>query len=210
MIASMGQNSFTVSMMSESLKAKRQNSYHAHDNHFSDLSIGDCPGTSWSNETRRRPIRKCSTPLYAVQTYMLWITNISWDPTRQQIPNEQEFEKENLLETKKEEGESVVILKFGRLKQEDNSSCHKNLGDLEEVWLSILNVVTAIAIVTKFKSHPSHLWKTDFHSNRRDREISHGNLFFLNSQIRYTMKLNYATALIILSQYSNHCVNYFN
>ena len=74
LIASMGQNRLTVSMMSrrcESFKAKRQNSYHAHDNHFSDLSIGDCPGTSWSNETRRRPIRKCSTPLYAVETYVV-------------------------------------------------------------------------------------------------------------------------------------------
>ena len=152
--------------------------------------------------------------LFMQLKHMLWITNISWDPgpTRQQIPKEEEFEnKENLLETKKEEGESVVLLKFGRLKQEDNSSCHKNLGDLEEVWLSILYVVTAIAIVTKFKSHPSHLWETDFHFHQCDREISHGNLFFLNSQIRlHTMKLKYATALMILSQYSNHCVNYFN
>jgi len=133
--------------------------------------------------------------------HMLWITNISWDPNRQQIPKEKKLWKENLLETKKEGKESVVILNHGRLKQEDNSSCHKNLGDLEEVWLSILNVVTAIAIVTKFKSHPSHLWKTDFHFHQCDREISHGNLFFLNSQIRlYTMKLKYA-ALMILSQY---------
>ena len=104
-----------------------------------------------------------------------------------------------MLETKKEGKESAVILNHGRLKQEDNSSCHKNQGDLEEVWLSFLNVVTAIAIVTKFKSHPSHLWKTDFHFHQCDREISHGNLFFLNCQIRlYTMKLKYA-ALMILS-----------
>jgi len=139
--------------------------------------------------------------LFMQWKHMLWITNISWDANRLQIVKEEEFDKENLLETKKEEEESAVVLKFGRLKQEDHSSCHKNLGDLEEVWLSILNVVTAIAIVTKFKSHPSHLWKTDFHFHQCDREISHGNLFFLNSQIRlYTMKLKYA-ALMILSQY---------
>ena len=133
--------------------------------------------------------------------HMLWITNISWDPNRQHIPKEKKLWKENLLETKKERKESVVILNYGRLKQEDNSSCHKNLGDLEEFWLSILQVVTAIAIVTKFKSHPSHLWETDFHFHQCDREVSHENLFFLNSQIRlYTMKLKYA-ALMILSQY---------
>ena len=150
--------------------------------------------------------------LFMQLKHMLWITNISWDRNTQQIPKEEKFENnENLLETKKEREESAVILKFGRLKQEDHSSCYKNLGDLEEVWLSILNVVTAIAIVTKFKSQPSHLWKTDFHFPQCDREISHWNLFFLNSQIRlYTMKLKYATALMILSQYSNHCVNYFN
>jgi hypothetical protein len=70
----MGQNRLTVSMMSrpcESFKAKRQNSYHAHDSHFSDLSIEDGPDTSLSNETRRRPIRKCSTVLYAVETYVV-------------------------------------------------------------------------------------------------------------------------------------------
>jgi hypothetical protein len=48
--------------------------------------------------------------------HMLWITNISWDPTRQQIPKEEEFEKENLLETKKEGEESSEILNYGRLK----------------------------------------------------------------------------------------------
>lgn len=48
--------------------------------------------------------------------HMLWITNISWDPTRQQIPKEEEFEEENLLETKKEGEESAEILNYGRLK----------------------------------------------------------------------------------------------
>ena len=40
--------------------------------------------------------------LFMQLKHMLWITNISWDPNRQQIPKEKKLWKENLLETKKE------------------------------------------------------------------------------------------------------------